>query len=175
MRKILVIQQKMIGDVLLSTILCETLRKQYPNAQIDYLIHRNTIAVVEGNPFGDNIIEFTNDIKNSKTLYFKFLKEIRRTKYDRVIDAYGKMESNLITFFSGAKEKISYQKKITNIFYTKTIERKNIVLTNGGNALENRLRLILPENEIADKVIQPKIFLKEEEKLAAKKYLESMI
>ena len=45
--KILVIQQKMIGDVLVSSILCENLRYAYPDAQIDYLIYDSTKTVVE--------------------------------------------------------------------------------------------------------------------------------
>ena len=48
--KILVIQQKMIGDVLASSTLCNTLKNEYPEAQIDYLIYPFTSPVVENNP-----------------------------------------------------------------------------------------------------------------------------
>ena len=56
--KILVIQQKMIGDVLVSTIICNNLRKAYPDAQIDYLVYESTIPVLEGNPNIDNVLLF---------------------------------------------------------------------------------------------------------------------
>ena len=39
--KILVIQQKMIGDVLVSSLLCNNLRKAYPSAQIDYMVYKS--------------------------------------------------------------------------------------------------------------------------------------
>ena len=106
--KILVIQQKMIGDVLTSTIVCEALRKQYPDAVIDYVANTNTIPVIKENPWFDHIIEFKAEYKSSKLAFLKFLRQIRQTKYDLVIDAYGKLESNLITLWSGAKEKISF-------------------------------------------------------------------
>ena len=48
--KILVIQQKMIGDVLTSSILFEVLRAKYPNAQLDYLVNSHTLPVIENNP-----------------------------------------------------------------------------------------------------------------------------
>ena len=48
--KILVIQQKMIGDVLISSIICNNLRIAYPEAQIDYLIYPFTKPAVENNP-----------------------------------------------------------------------------------------------------------------------------
>ena len=41
--KILVIQQKMIGDVLTSSILFESLRIKYPNSKLDYLVNSNTL------------------------------------------------------------------------------------------------------------------------------------
>jgi len=43
--KILVIQQKMIGDVLTSSILFEALRTQYKEATLHYLINENTMML----------------------------------------------------------------------------------------------------------------------------------
>ncbi len=171
--KILVIQQKMIGDVLTSTIICETLRKEYPDATIDYLINSNTRPVVLENPFFDSIIEFKDVYRDSKVSFYQFLTQIRRTQYDLVIDAYGKLESNLITLFSGAKEKRSFYKWYTQFLYTKTIRRHTEPITNASTAIENRLRLVLPENRIASEIIKPKIFLAEEEKEKAREFLES--
>ncbi|NBC57221.1 MAG: lipopolysaccharide heptosyltransferase family protein, partial [Bacteroidetes bacterium] len=49
--KILVIQQKMIGDVLTSSVICENLKRNFPNAEVHYLINRFTLPVVENNPY----------------------------------------------------------------------------------------------------------------------------
>ncbi len=171
--KILVIQQKMIGDVLTSTIICETLQKEYPNATIDYLINSNTIPVVKNNSFFDNIIEFKQEYRDSKKAFFLFLRQIRRTKYDLVIDAFGKLESNLITLFSGAPKRISFYKWYTQLLYTKVIHRKTKPITNASTSIENRLRLVLPEDRISTEILRPKIFLTEEEKERAKEFLES--
>lgn len=171
--KILVIQQKMIGDVLTSTIICESLRKEYPEATIDYLINSNTRPVVLENSFFDNIVEFKDSYRESKVAFYDFLKQIRKARYAIVIDAYGKLESNLITLFSGAKEKISFYKWYTQFIYTKTIHRHSEPITNASTAIENRLRLVLPENRITAGIVKPKIFLAEEEKEKAKEFLKS--
>ena len=142
MQKILVIQQKMIGDVLLSTIVCEALKTKYPNSEISYVVNTNTIAVVDEHPCIHRIIEFKTEYRTSKLAFFNFLNQLRKEKYDIVVDAYGKLESNLMTLFTGAKTKISYNKNYTKFIYNKNIERKAIVLTNAGNAVENRLRLV---------------------------------
>ena len=101
----------MIGDVLVSSILCDNLRKAYPNTQIDYMVYESTIAVLQGNTSFDNLILFKEKHRKSKWEYFKLLKSIRAEKYDIVIDAYSKLESWLVVLFSGAKQKISYWKK----------------------------------------------------------------
>lgn len=171
--KILVIQQKMIGDVLASTTICEALRKKYPKSQIDYVINDNTKPVVLGNPHINNIIEFKKEYKESKSAFYKFLIKIKQSKYDITIDAYGKLESNLITLFSGASEKVSYHKWYTSFLYDNTITPAKEPCTDAGVALENRLRLIYPEYLVASKIIRPKIFLSKEEMHKAKRFLQS--
>ena len=75
--KILVIQQKFIGDVLTSSILCEAIREYYPKYEIHYLINENTLPVVENNPYIDKIqLIKSNDTKNGLS-FLKYLFKIR--------------------------------------------------------------------------------------------------
>ena len=157
--KILVIQQKMIGDVLATSIICNNLKKIYPNAQIDYLVYPFKIPVIENNTSIDNVILFKNEYRKSKKAFYLFLKSIKKLKYDLVIDAYGKLESNLVVAFSGAKTKIGFFKSYTQFFYTKTVKEISKSSTNAGTAIENRLNLvkiIAPDFEFDNK---PKITL----------------
>ena len=98
--KVLVIQQKMIGDVLTSTILCENIKNNLPKSEVHYLINTHTKAVVENNPYIDKIVLFTPNFRKNKLAFYNFLKGIKKENYDVVIDVYGKIESNLICFFS---------------------------------------------------------------------------
>ncbi|MEM7487036.1 MAG: lipopolysaccharide heptosyltransferase family protein, partial [Bacteroidota bacterium] len=78
MKKFLVIQQKMIGDVLSSTILCEHLKIHYPNSEVHFLINENTQAVVVGNPFIDKIVLFKNKYRDNKLGFYGFLRSIKK-------------------------------------------------------------------------------------------------
>ena len=172
--KVLVIQQKMIGDVLASSILCNNLKLLYPDAQIDYLIYPFTKPVVENNPNIDTIILFKDEYRKSKKAFLNFLVGIRRAKYDLVIDAYGKLESNLVVGVSGAKTKIGFHKSYTNFIYTKTVREIPQPLTNAGTALENRLNLLSSLNHNNSKLdIKPRIFLTEEEIQNGKRILDA--
>jgi heptosyltransferase-3 len=48
--RILVISLRRIGDLLLTTPLIRSLRRAWPNAEIDVLVFANTAGIVEGNP-----------------------------------------------------------------------------------------------------------------------------
>ena len=54
--KILVFALPAIGDVLYCTPLLRGLRRQFPDATIDVLVHDGTTGILEGNPHLDNII-----------------------------------------------------------------------------------------------------------------------
>ncbi|HET8810364.1 MAG TPA: glycosyltransferase family 9 protein [Flavobacteriaceae bacterium] len=170
--KILVVQQKMIGDVLTSTILLEALRKKYPKSELHYLVNSHTVPVVENNPFIDKLVLFTPEMEKSKFVFYRFLKQIREKKYDVVIDVYGKLSSVLITWFSKAKKRISYHKKHTAFVYTDTLKRLKEPVRKAGLAIENRMRLLEPL-EIDFSYFAPKIYLSSEETQASGQFLEA--
>lgn len=161
--KILVIQQKMIGDVLVSSIICNNLRKAYPDAQIDYLVYQSTTPVLEGNPNMDTIILFQEKHRNSKREFFNLANEIRTSKYDLVIDAYSKLESWLIVLLSGAKRKISYKKKGRTFLYTDNVPFAEFPKTNLGLAIERRLSLLEPLDLKIEVNPFPKLYVTDKE------------
>jgi len=174
MKKILVIQQKRIGDVLTSTILCNNLKVEYPEAQIDFMCYSNCVDVLKNNPNISNIIVLEEKVRKNYLTLFQFILKIRKAKYDAIIDVYSKLESNLISFFSGSKIKISYKKGYSDMFYNNNIERiKGGTKTEIGLAIINRLRLLKPliKEEIVD--FKPKIYLTDSEIHSAKKLLST--
>lgn len=164
--RFLVIQQKRIGDVLTSTIICNNLKKQFPQSTIDYMCYTNSLDVLTGNPYIDNIIPLPHKVRKNYLSLFKFIFEIRSKKYDVIIDVYNKLETNLITMFAGSKTKIAYHKWYTTLFYTHNIKRYDNSLTpKNGFAIDNRLRLLEPLHLDNDKIDPyPKLFVSENEK-----------
>ena len=161
----------MIGDVLTTSALFEVLRKEIPNSELHYLINSNTQPVVENNPHINQLLIFTPKMEKSKAQRYSFLKNVRSEKYDVVIDVYGKLGSNLISKFSGAKKRIGYFKNYTSFLYTHNVQRLAKPLQQASLAIENRMRLLEPLN-IEFQNVRPKIYLTEEEILYAKSMLD---
>ena len=170
--KILVIQQKMIGDVLASSIICNNLKKEYPNSEIHYLIYPFTQPVVENNPNIDKIILFKDEYRKSKKALWNFILSIRKTKYDIIIDAYGKLESQMIVALSGAKTKIGFHKTYSKFIYTQVIANHSAAQTNAGLALESRLNLAKAVLKSDNLDIKPHIYLTSAEIENGKKIIE---
>ncbi|CUS90477.1 glycosyltransferase family 9 protein [Candidatus Kryptobacter tengchongensis] len=101
--KILVIKLRAIGDVLLSTAVLKNLRYNFPNAKIDFLTEPPAKEIVDGNPFIDELIIFEREKNN----LIKFW-ELRKRKYDLVIDLFCNPRSALLTFITGAKYRVGY-------------------------------------------------------------------
>lgn len=153
----------MIGDVLVSSIICNNLRRAYPDAKIDYLVYESTTPVLEGNPNIDTIIRFEEKHRNSKRELLKLALEIRANNYDLLIDAYSKLESWLIVLLSGAKRKISYAKKGRTFLYTDNIPFEESSKTNLGLAIERRLSLLQPLDLTIAIDPLPKLFVSSKE------------
>lgn len=116
--KILVIKLRAIGDVLLSTAVLPNLRRAFPDAHIDFLTERPSREVIEGNPYVNGIIIYDNKEQSS----FGLLSEVRRKKYDMVIDLFGNPRSALITWFSGARYRVGYRFKWRQYCYNIIVE-----------------------------------------------------
>lgn len=101
---ILIIKPRAIGDVLLATPVIENIKSQFPHIEIDFLCENFAADVVRGNPFLRDVLTF--DKKRSYTL--AIINQIRRKKYDIVIDLFGNPRTALLTRWSGAQTRIGF-------------------------------------------------------------------
>jgi len=159
--KILVIQQKRIGDVLVSTTLCNNLRRLLPDAEIHYLIYSFTKDMVVGNPNIDEIVLF-EDSDRTLVNILRFALKIRRNRYDVIIDPYMKPESRFFSMMSGAKTRVSF--KSSAGIYNVVVPLRDYPIHECGTVLTNRLNLLRPViGEDVELDHQHRIFLSQEE------------
>lgn len=170
--KVLVIQQKMIGDVLASTVICQAIKTKHPDWEVHYMVYPNTLAVVENNPFVDKVIIFDPKENKGFSKLIAFGKKLKTENYDVVIDAYGKWESMIPAYFSGAKIRIGHKKSYTSFFYTKPLKTTPNI---EGAAIYNRLEFAQALIGEMIPIDFPKIYLREEEIQKAKTTLQNRI
>src|SRR5690606_16832403 len=57
-KHILVIRFRRVGDAILTSALCSSLRKTFPNAQIDYVVNEGIDSLFRNHPDIDRLITF---------------------------------------------------------------------------------------------------------------------
>lgn len=160
----------MIGDVLASSILFEALRKKFPAAELHYLIQAHTLPVVQNNPNIDKCIIYDPRCNLNPLSFAKFLESIRHQNYTTVIDVYSKISTGLMSFYSGAECRLSYEKRYTRHFYTRTFHPIKTPRSCAGLAIENRMQFLQGFQEDFPSHLRPKIYLdKQKKELAAQR------
>ncbi|HET8885332.1 MAG TPA: glycosyltransferase family 9 protein [Salinimicrobium sp.] len=170
-KKILIIQQKMIGDVLTTSILFEALKTKFPTSELHYLVNQNCVPVVENNPFIDELITISVKTEKNVHMLWKLGSFLKSKKYDIVIDVYSKNSSAFLTFKTNAKIRIGLKKWYLKWAYTNSIETSDISVEIP-KAFYNRLEFLKPLNVPIDLNLAPKIFISEDEKLQMQELLK---
>ena len=108
-KNILIIDFGQLGDVIMSLPALDALRKKFPNAKITVMVGKAGASIVEIVGLADEVI-MVDRIKllRSNKLWaiseiFKIVKDVRRRKFDFVIDLHSLYETNLLGFISGAR------------------------------------------------------------------------
>lgn len=104
--KILVIQLRQLGDIILTMPTFREIKKQSPEASISFLSHKMAKPILKSCPYIDEhlIYDETSLLSNIKLQSY-----IRAKKFDLVLDFMNNPRSALITFLSGAKKTIAFQ------------------------------------------------------------------
>ncbi|OGF48018.1 MAG: hypothetical protein A2231_13020 [Candidatus Firestonebacteria bacterium RIFOXYA2_FULL_40_8] len=116
-KKILVIRFKGLGDILLSLPAIKALKKSYPSAAITILVNRDAEQVVSGLPYIDEVLLFNRLVHGGILGGLKLISEIKKRKFDLVLDLYGNPRSALMTALSGAKYRVGTTHRIRQKAY----------------------------------------------------------
>ncbi len=168
--KIAVIQPKMIGDVLVTSVIFVKLREKFPDAILHYIINANTVDVVLNNPNIDKLILLNPESEKGFSGFLSVLKIIKSENYDIIIDSYAKIKTGLLCKLSGVSKTISFKKWYSKFLYTNSLIRNKQSFSVATKAIEHRLLLLEPL-EISFEVVKPKIYLTTTETENAKKIL----
>ncbi len=138
--KILVVRFKLLGDAVLSSTLCHSLRKSFPDAQIDYVTYAPYSDLFLNHSAISKIYAIDEPTRKSPFKYLKFVRDVASNEYDIVIDAQGTAKSNFFSLFSSKAEfKISCARKRLSSGFTHQVKRPI-----QGDKVEERLSLLEP-------------------------------
>jgi len=133
-KRILILQLRQIGDVLLCTPAIRALRKKYPSARIDMLVENGPAGVLAGNPHISELI--LRHPGRGPLESVRNISDVRKNRYDLVIDYLQNPRTALISLLSGAGKTLSFDDRGRGRFYSHTAS------PSGEYSAEQKLRLL---------------------------------
>ena len=113
-KKILVIQLRQMGDILLCTPALHALRKKFPAAKIAFLVDARFEPLLRLNP-DLNLVMLRNPAESLEAV--ATIRRVRRFAPDLVIDYLANPRTALVSLLSGAKATLSYSNKRRSYLY----------------------------------------------------------
>lgn len=139
-----------MGDIIHAMVVLQFIKKQIPNAQIDWVVEESFKGVLENNPHIDNILPV--NLKAIKTNKLEIINQIKlinsygQNNYDIVIDAQGLLKSAIVAKIIGNRVVGSYiagfdedsiREKAASWFYD-----KKVAIAYDKNVIDRNIKLI---------------------------------
>ena len=141
-KKILVIRFRQMGDAVLATPLLNTLRHNYPMAQIDFVLNERIAPLFEGHPSISHIITFSDQERHHTFTYLKKVwRIVRETHYDVIIDMRSTVNTMLFAAFSPCSVyRIGIRKPYTRFIFNHRLDG----CADNENMIDHNLKLLSP-------------------------------
>ena len=121
--KILVIRFSSIGDIVLTTPVVRTLKKQL-NAQVNYLTKSTYITLLKNNPYIDSVYQIEDSINEVIT-------DLKKENYDYIIDLHNNLRTQILKLRLGVPSrsfnKLNMEKFMLTTFKMDSLPEVHIV------------------------------------------------
>jgi len=156
-RNLLVIDFGQLGDVVLSLPALRAIRKKFPRARITVAVGKPGAEVIALSGYADETfvvdrVALRDGFKPVSVFrVFKIVQEVRRKKFDFVIDLHSLSETNLLGFLSGAPKRLYSRRPGRSLDYLANFQPRPPIETDhrARHLIDRYLDVLIPL-EIAD-------------------------
>lgn len=127
--RILISRLRFIGDVVLTTPVIRALKRRYPDAALYYLAESGPAAVLARNPHLEEVIVLPDELLPGRAVLtrcaaqVRFLRSLRKRRFDLAIDLFGNPRSALLTLATGARYRVGFDVRGRGRAYNVKIRR----------------------------------------------------
>jgi lipopolysaccharide heptosyltransferase I len=133
---ILIIRLSSLGDVLMSVPAVKALRQRFPEAHISWLAEGSVTGILAHQDFIDEVLFFpraaltkhlrAGHLATTAYILHDFLKNLRKRKYDCIVDLHGIAKSAALMMLARGARRIgfgrTFAKDMSHIFYGEKVE-----------------------------------------------------
>lgn len=172
-KKILVVRFRRVGDAVLTTALCTSLKKSFPEAEIHYVLNAGIAPLYFDHPDVDQVISFSNkDNANIFRYIAKVWQVMRQNRYDAIIDVRSTFKTLLFALFGlFTPYRIGTKKSYNHFLHNYRIDNRRNKTT---DVVSHLLMLLKPLEAEGSIIYCPdfKLYVSHAEKQAFQAYME---
>jgi lipopolysaccharide heptosyltransferase II len=120
--KFLILRLSAVGDVIRTLPAVKALKEYYPNSSITWITEEPSRTLLESQPEIDKVLllpreRWTYGMKSLRRMGrtmgegYGFILDLRRRRFDVALDFHGIVKSGLLSFLSGAPQRIGFDRK----------------------------------------------------------------
>ncbi len=109
MNKVLLIRPRFLGDLILTTGLAEVFHQENPKAEVWVLTEKAYADTLQNHPKLAGVLAFDFARKNNLFYLLSFYSDLRKHKFDVVLDLFCNLRTALFSFFSGASVRVGFE------------------------------------------------------------------
>jgi ADP-heptose:LPS heptosyltransferase len=117
--RILLIQLRRLGDMVITTALLDDLRRAFPTARLDFMTRAAIAPVLREHPLSNEVLAYDR----SRTI--GMWAEARARRYDWVLDSESSPRSAMLTRASGARVRVGWSVTGWKLLYTHRVSRRS--------------------------------------------------
>jgi ADP-heptose:LPS heptosyltransferase len=176
-RNILVIDFGQLGDVVLSLPALRAIRGKFPNARITVAVGKPGAEIINLSGYADaTLVVDRVGLRDGPKLLsvgriIQLIRNVRRAKFDFVIDLHSLSETNLLGFFSGAPKRLYSRRPGRSLNYLANFHPSPPVEDSTKHSVERYLDVLVPLG-IKDPVLFPRLNTRTTDDFAVEKLLK---
>jgi lipopolysaccharide heptosyltransferase II len=101
-QRILIVRLSAIGDCVMASPVAQKLREAFPQAHIAWAVGEKSKAIVEGNPYIDEILVW----RSGRGGFTQIVRDVRAGRFDVVLELQGRPKSTILMALSGARRRL---------------------------------------------------------------------
>lgn len=141
--RFLLIQTAFLGDVVLATPVIEALTSTFPDADVDFVLRKGNEGLLAGHPGLRKLWIWDKKTSKHRNL-FRLALQLRRERYDVVINLQRFFSSGLLTWLIRPRVSIGFDKNPLSALYT---HRFSHIIAAGVHETDRNLSLLQPVME----------------------------
>lgn len=171
-KNILIIKPSSLGDIVLALPALSALRRNFPDAEISWLVRPEFALLIENHPHLSRTILFDRRLLGKAWYHPRALaalaaliRKLRKAKYDAVIDLQGLFRTAVFGWLSGCKKRLGMtaSREFASLFYTDKVAQDAdsihlidyyLKIIRQMGATDTAVNFILPVDSAADDSIK---------------------